>query len=216
MDLIRTFIENDRLVKIKRAHIAQHAAKLFFKKGFKGTSMREIATACGIPPGSIYNYIGSKKDILHFICEDAAESWRPKLDEMIKKYKGDNITDLLCQCMAVYFKIADEIKEQNGFFNREIRNFHPEDRQRLLASQEAIVSFFEGLLERGISNGELRMHSPELVAHNILMAGNNWGERKWFLSPRFTLDEYTKLQIETILTGIKTEKNNNGNDSQNA
>lgn len=44
------------------------SAQLFQKKGFRGTSMRDIASALGIKTSSIYHYINSKDDLLKKIC----------------------------------------------------------------------------------------------------------------------------------------------------
>jgi AcrR family transcriptional regulator len=205
---VRTYIDNEILVQKKRDHIANCAAELFSKNGFKGTTMRQIATACGQPPGSIYNYIGSKRDILHLICDNASRKWKPSLQNFVDQYDYQNgsITDLLSKCIALYIRNSEEVKHENGFFDREIRNFTSEDRRTLLASQANIVSFFEDLLKKGIESGEFKMSSPVLVAHNILMVGNNWGERCWFLSPRFSIDTYIKLQVEITLYGIKADK----------
>jgi AcrR family transcriptional regulator len=205
---VRTYINNEILVQKKQGHISNCAAVLFSKNGFKGTTMRQISASCGLPPGSIYNYIGSKRDILHLICLNASQKWKPSLQNLVDQYDYQNgsITDILCKCIALYIKNSDEVKHENGFFDREIRNFTHEDRRTLLASQANIVYFFEDLLKKGIQSGEFMMSSPELVAHNILMAGNNWGERRWFLFPRFSLSEYINLQIEIILNGIRADR----------
>ena len=209
--IIRTYIDNEILVQKKRDHIANRAAEIFSKNGFKGTTMRQIATACGQPIGSIYNYIGSKDDILHLICDNASRKWKPSLQNFVDQYDFQNgsITDLLSKCIALYIKNSEVVKQENGFFDREIRNFTHDDRRILLASQANIVTFFEDLLKKGIQNGEFNMHSPVLIAHNILMMGNNWGERRWFLRSRFSIDEYTTLQVEIILNGIRAQKRNN-------
>jgi len=205
---VRTYIDNETLVQRKRENIANCAAQLFSTNGFKGTTMRQIATDCGQPLGSIYNYIGSKRDILHLICENASRKWKPSLQNLEDQYdyQHGSIKDLLSQCIELYIKNSEEVKHENGFFDREIRNFNHEDRRTLLASQANIVSFFEDLLKRGIESGEFKMSSPVLVAHNILMAGNNWGERRWFLYPRFSIDEYIRLQVEIIFIGIRADK----------
>ena len=43
------------------------AASLFVLKGFEGTTMRDIAAAVGILPGSLYHHFASKEQLLHEI-----------------------------------------------------------------------------------------------------------------------------------------------------
>ncbi len=45
------------------------AASLFVLKGFEGTTMRDIAAAVGILPGSLYHHFASKEQLLHEIMQ---------------------------------------------------------------------------------------------------------------------------------------------------
>jgi len=202
---VRTFVNNEKLVQEKRQHITKCAEKLFLVQGFDRTTIRQISDACCMPPGSIYNYIGTKNDILHLICANASSRWKPTLEEYVANYKQGNMTNLLSKCIDLYFHIADEVKDENLFFDREIRNFSSEDRHMLLESQTSVVFFFDKLLNKGIHTGEFKMDSTINVAHNILMAANIWGERRWFLQPRFSIEEYTQLQINFILNAIRAD-----------
>lgn len=47
----------------RRSVLLEDAARLFGKRGFDKTSMRDIATAFGVLPGSLYHYFGSKDEL---------------------------------------------------------------------------------------------------------------------------------------------------------
>src|SRR5690625_4018366 len=47
----------------RRAHIRDHAARLFAEQGFERTTTAQICRAAGISPGSLYHYFASKKEI---------------------------------------------------------------------------------------------------------------------------------------------------------
>ncbi len=47
----------------RRAMLIEKAARLFGRKGFDKTSMREIAAAFGVLPGSLYHHFGSKNEL---------------------------------------------------------------------------------------------------------------------------------------------------------
>ena len=53
--------KSQEILKKKRSHIAKKAAKLFIKKGYSQTTMREISKATGINLGNLYNFIDSKE-----------------------------------------------------------------------------------------------------------------------------------------------------------
>ena len=59
----------------KKDAIIKKAAALFRNKGFKATSMRELAEKIGVEAPSLYNHIGSKSELLQAICFKVAEDF---------------------------------------------------------------------------------------------------------------------------------------------
>lgn len=59
----------------KRAQIKNEAARLFRKKGYRATSMQDIADALGIKAASLYNHIKSKQEILHELLINIADAF---------------------------------------------------------------------------------------------------------------------------------------------
>jgi AcrR family transcriptional regulator len=66
-----------------RTEILDRAAELFGTKGFAGTTVREIAEACGMMSGSLYYYFRSKEEILAAIflryVDGLEEAWEELL-----------------------------------------------------------------------------------------------------------------------------------------
>ncbi|MBE0612716.1 MAG: TetR family transcriptional regulator [Burkholderiales bacterium] len=48
---------------MRRRHLLIAAARAFYREGYKGATLKEIAKAGGILPGSIYHYFRSKEDL---------------------------------------------------------------------------------------------------------------------------------------------------------
>ena len=57
----------------QRDLIIEQAATLFARNGFPGTSMNEVAEACGLSKASLYHYMSDKYQLLMFICEGHIE-----------------------------------------------------------------------------------------------------------------------------------------------
>ena len=201
---IRTYSNDEVLVRERRLHIMERAIKLFLNKGYKGTTTREIAKACGMSEGSLYRYIGSKDDILYLICMARAHGAKI-LENFLSSLDNVSTPEALKACINACFMWADESRDYNLFFNREIRHFSLEDRRILLEDQVAIVRFFEELLIKGVNAGEFQIESPLLVAHDILMKVHDWGLRRWFLRQYFTLEEYARLQTDLVLKVVKPD-----------
>ncbi len=64
---IKTKIKKPQLVVERREQILKAAMSLFRKKGYHGTTMREICDRSGVNRASIYDYFKSKEDILVYI-----------------------------------------------------------------------------------------------------------------------------------------------------
>ncbi len=74
MSTIPTTVKNLELVEKKREQIVLAAIKLFAKKGFHRTTLRDLAEEAGLSQGNIYDYVGSKEDIFFLIHQFAASS----------------------------------------------------------------------------------------------------------------------------------------------
>lgn len=59
---------------VPRERILNAAAHLFRERGYKGTTVRDIADAVGILSGSLFHHFQSKEEILHEIMREAAFS----------------------------------------------------------------------------------------------------------------------------------------------
>jgi len=72
---------NAPLAEKKQKQIVEGACRIFFKKGYHPTTIREIAKACGMSMGQLYHYISSKDDVLYLVHEHMQAVWRDYLKE---------------------------------------------------------------------------------------------------------------------------------------
>src|SRR5579864_4731071 len=63
-------VKNPILVRERRAALARAAVDVFAAKGYHAARVADVAEAAGIAPGTVYNYVGSKEDLLHMVVED--------------------------------------------------------------------------------------------------------------------------------------------------
>jgi AcrR family transcriptional regulator len=65
-----TSIKNPILVRERRAALVRAAIDVFSAKGYHASRVADVAQAAGISQGTVYNYVGSKEDLLYMVCED--------------------------------------------------------------------------------------------------------------------------------------------------
>lgn len=88
-DLFFASTQNVSLVENRHQQIVDGACRLFFKKGYHPTTMREIAGACGMSIGQLYHYISCKEDVLYLVFKHMQDVWYTYL----KKAKIEQIDD---------------------------------------------------------------------------------------------------------------------------
>jgi AcrR family transcriptional regulator len=67
------------LTEARQRQIVEGASKVLFAKGFCKTSIRDIASACGMSMGQLYHYISTKDDILYLMHLYSQERWHQHL-----------------------------------------------------------------------------------------------------------------------------------------
>ena len=78
---IETQIKNGELIRQKHLQIAAGATRLFIKKGYFKTSIREISKATGITTENLYDYISKREDVLYLVFDVFHSTWVRKLEE---------------------------------------------------------------------------------------------------------------------------------------
>ena len=73
--------------------ILESAYELFVERGYRGSSMRDIAKHAGIKAASIYNHFGNKEQIFEAVFIDRHPMFR--ILEVLNSIKGESAEDLL-------------------------------------------------------------------------------------------------------------------------
>ena len=68
----------------KKQAIIQAALQLFKEKGFKETSIKSIAEVAEVSPVSIYNYFGSKDNLVALCVNDLFEEITQQAEDILK------------------------------------------------------------------------------------------------------------------------------------
>ena len=152
----------------KKEIIIEKAAFLFKTKSYNAASMRELAIALGIEAPSLYNYIGSKSELLEIICFSVADQFTRHLDEVensaqsslvkIESFLRFHIKIMLNNFNEVYVANHEwkHLKEPLlGDFLNQRRNYE----KRLIH-----------LIESGIKNNELKNIHPYVAVLTMLSA----------------------------------------------
>lgn len=148
-----------------QTRILNAARRLFARRGYDGTTTRDLAQAAGVAEGTLFRHFENKKAIL---IEVATQGW------------VEILTDLLTELseMGSYKAIAQVMKRRmlNLQANSDLlrvcfleAQFHPELRDRIQADviskmTDVAEAFFQTAMDRGV----YRQMNPRIVAQVFL------------------------------------------------
>jgi AcrR family transcriptional regulator len=198
-------VKDQQLIKKRREQMIKGAVILFKDKGFHRTTTREIAKESGFSIGTLYEYIGSKEDVLYLVCDSIYEEVRDRLKEYLDKDISG--IDRLKQAITSYFKVVDEMKDEVLVMYQEAKSLPKGALPYVLLKEIEMTDMIEQIIQDCVDEGLLKLSKNEvkITAHNILVQGHMWTFRRWVLAKLYTLEQYTELQIEQILHGIIKE-----------
>lgn len=200
---IRTYSQDKELVNLRREQIAKSTARLFVKKGYDKTTIREIAKACCMSIGTLYHYIGSKEDILGLVF-DYVMSSSLQLSERVSIYDTLPPTEAMQKAIEDYCQSVNDIQDMILLAYQESKSLQRRDRERTFEQEKVLISVFERILARGCKTGEFKVNDITLVSNNIVVIGDAWAFKRWLLAKQYTLQEYIKEQTNLILDQIRS------------
>ena len=81
----------------------------------------------------------------------------------------------------------------------------PKDaRNYIFNAENEMTGLFEDVLLKGLNAGSFSIDKNEVaaVAHNIMVLGQMWAFRRWVIQKHYTLERYTEIQTECILSEV--------------
>lgn len=117
-DLIKTAAKKTNTIDKKHQQIVDGACRIFFKKGFHPTSIREIADAAGMSMGQLYHYISSKDDVLFLLHKHMQLVWYKCLTENLVEDPDDPVKTMV-EAMRLTMKCQTENKKLLRFIYSE-------------------------------------------------------------------------------------------------
>ncbi len=193
--------------KNRQKEILARSARLFRKKGYAATSIRDIADAVGMKSASLYNHIKSKQDILQRLLLPIAKIYVTSIDRVndsnlpaIKKLEQiirDQIIITIENPDAVslvpdqWFFLENNEAEKNNAYDAyiQLRNYYEK--------------IFLKIFQEAIDEGDLKPVHIEIACFSILSTLRRL--YSWFARHR-TIDQKILEEelIMNLLGGLRT------------
>ena len=187
-----------------RSELVQTCTAMFVRKGFDRTTTRELSRALQWSKGRLYQWVGSRDDLMHLLIEFFVERDDEFKETATELSRDLDHTETLKTAMRLYVEKNDRYQDLYRFMTHISANLGRVDRQRVFESARKTSAFFEEIVTRGVEAGEFRTNNAELVAWNIVMLGD-WAMRRYFFKRRYSVDEFISEQSGNILLQLGVE-----------
>jgi AcrR family transcriptional regulator len=183
----------------RKEQIYRAASTLFSERGYRATSVRDIARELDLQGGSLYAHINSKEDVLWEIIARVADSFfaavRPIAEAELPA--PERLRAMIHAHVGV---VVNELARSAVFF-QDWRHLTEPRRGEVLALRDGYEGLFRAVIAAGIDRGELARRDPRLAAIYVLSALN--GIPGWFRADgERTADEIADELADLILDGL--------------
>lgn len=176
------------------------ATRLFEKRGYNATSMRDLAKEVGIEPASLYSHFRSKEDILLTVCNRIAEEFFDEHEKVLDK-KSTPVDQLRKAIIAHISVIAGNLGSASVFF-KEWKFFTEPNYTAFSAKRSSYESIFRNIIHEGIKQGYFEAVDVNFIIKLLFSMMNDlsdWYNKEGELSPLAVAENIHLL----IYNGIK-------------
>jgi AcrR family transcriptional regulator len=183
----------------RRGIILQKAARLFREKGYRASTLRELASRSGVKGGSIYYHFASKQEILFRIMDETMDSLLQGLEQEIRKEKDP--VRRLAEGIAFHIRYHLENRDETHVADTELINLGEEHRRRIVDKRAEYEQAFSRILEEGTGAGVMEVGDTKLASIAVLQMCT--GIPYWFNEEGpLSVDEVVMRYTEFIFWGV--------------
>ena len=124
----------------QREMILSNAAQLFAQRGYAGTSMNEVAAACGVSKATLYHYVRDKHDLAVRIAEEHVQ----RLEAVVQEVMREHSTPEARLAALIRSFVAEYAVAQNAqrVLTEDVRFLREEDQARIIGVERRVVAAF--------------------------------------------------------------------------
>lgn len=142
------------------------AVSIFAKKGYRDTTLDEIAINSEFGKGTIYNYFKSKEEIYSAIIDDVSKSLYQIIQQTDSETKSS--IDFFDMHAKLLFQYCVEKRDAFIIYVREIAHFTTDifiaDRKKINERHETVRSILIKKISKGIKLKEFKKYDAEKLA----------------------------------------------------
>ncbi|MFO7688610.1 MAG: TetR/AcrR family transcriptional regulator [Desulfobacterales bacterium] len=143
----------------KKKQIMKVATKLLARKGYKDTSMAELAKITGVAQGTIFYHYNSKEELFLAILEDFKTEILKEFEEYLAQRSFNSGLKMMNEIVGFYLFLAGKMEDRFLLLHRhdayELARVNPVGRDYLESIYTCFVDIFEKAIVTGQKDGSV-------------------------------------------------------------
>jgi len=174
-------------------------ARLFARKGYKSTSLREIAQELGMDKSSLYHYFSGKEEMLFKLMNNAMDDAMTSLDEI---YAADHSPEeKLKRILSYYTRYFAGDQDRETLLVNEMNSLGKDYRRILIKKQKRYVDLFKSVLYDLAKDRKMKEIPPTVATFAFF--GMVHYTIKWYRRDgTVNLDKLADLFVQIFTRGI--------------
>jgi len=176
----------NEILAYKRDRILEEAVKLFYARGFSGTTLDDIATELGVTKPFIYTHFRSKVELLEAICRPTIEMSLQAISDAAAR--SGTATDRLHSGVHAFTRVVLQRQANIAVYFREEKNLSKAGLDEINALRRKFDKVLSQLLEMGAASGEFVI--PDISVAALAIGGMvSWAYTWHRQEGRLSVDE---------------------------
>ena len=180
--------------------VLSNAARLFREKGFERTSLKEIAEACNMLPGSLYYRYNSKEALLVELMRRGVDLVTAEVESAYAS--SDDPVERLRLCINAHLRALLVDSDAVYVLLFEWRALGPEAREEIIELRDQYESLWADILETMIAQGVIRKNVDGRLLRLIGLGALNWVATWFDPSGAHSLDAIGDLIWQIAMDGV--------------
>jgi len=155
----------------KRERFFNESLKLFHEKGFKATTLRDIADKLDCEVPNIYNYIKSKQSFLEVCLFEVSADFHKGIDEIIQSSYTAN--EKILEVIRLHVRFSAQRPYEMSLHVNAWRNLKEPQLGKFLSERKAYEQKIQLIIKEGMKKGLFQKMELE-VSTNLLLASVRW------------------------------------------
>jgi AcrR family transcriptional regulator len=197
---IETKVKDDALVKQRREEIIRAASQVFTQKGYHRATIRDICEASGLGPGTLYNYIKKKEDILYLVYGELTLMLTQCLVDTVRENKK-NPLEQFHEALEKTIDIIWNYQDLILLMYHETASLDRESKHTILKRESDYVALWDKLLGRCEKLGMIPKRNP-LDSNILVFLLAFLPLRRWNLKNKFREEEIKSGIIDHIVRSL--------------